>query len=122
MARQPTNLDARDHTFYSSVVDADTENQIEILKKLNSKYRSVRVTLIDPNGDVIYDSDINVNEFRLENHAERKEFREALLGKLGEDIRRSESVGEDSFYFAMRVEGGAMWCVFRNSGRTWLAC
>ncbi len=92
--------------FYSSVVDADTENQIEILKKLNSKYRSVRVTLIDPNGDVIYDSDINVNEFRLENHAERKEFREALLGKLGEDIRRSESVGKDSFYFAMRVEGG----------------
>ncbi|HPL81861.1 MAG TPA: histidine kinase dimerization/phospho-acceptor domain-containing protein, partial [Anaerolineaceae bacterium] len=90
--------------FYSSIVDADTENQIEILKKLNSKYRSVRVTLIDPDGNVIYDS--SVDEFHLENHADRKEFREALLGKLGEDIRHSESVGEDSFYFAMRVAGG----------------
>jgi len=90
--------------FYRSIVDDDTENQIKILRKLNSNYRSVRVTLIDPNGDVLYDS--SIGESNLENHAKRKEFREALLGKLGEDIRHSESVGEDSFYFAMQVNKG----------------
>lgn len=90
--------------FYSSISETDSAGQISILKRINEQYRGIRVTLIAPDGDVLYDSQINESE--LENHADREEFQEAVKGLIGEGSRRSESVGEDYFYFAKKIAGG----------------
>ncbi len=90
--------------FVSSVTSTDTNAQIDVLRELNTQYRTIRVSLIAPDGDVIYDS--LVDESRLENHADREEFQEALRGQIGENTRRSESIGEDYYYFAKQIKGG----------------
>ena len=90
--------------FVSSVTSTDTNTQIDVLRELNTQYRTIRVSLIAPDGDVIYDS--LVDESRLENHADREEFQEALRGQIGENTRRSESIGEDYYYFAKQIKGG----------------
>lgn len=90
--------------FFSTISEPDTFSQIELLKSLKQEYRGVRVTLIAPDGDVLYDS--TIDESQLESHADREEFLEALKDDIGEGSRRSESIGEDSYYFAKQLEGG----------------
>ena len=50
-----------------------------------------RVTRIDQDGNVLYDSRRDASS--LENHGERKEVKDALANGTGEDIRLSYTVG-----------------------------
>lgn len=61
-----------------------------------------RITVIDNTGKVWADSDYDRN--RMDNHAERPEFREALKGGLGKAVRNSDSLDERMFYLAVPVE------------------
>lgn len=64
-----------------------------------------RVTLIDSAGRVVADSDFRPEPLALiENHAGRPEVRAALAGKVGRDVRESETVGRDLMYVA--IPGG----------------
>ncbi len=68
-----------------------------------------RLTVIDRSGIVIADSDFPRDELpTLENHASRPEFREALAGRTGTDIRHSVSTGRWELKVAMPVAGGAV--------------
>ena len=68
-----------------------------------------RLTVIDRSGRVIADSDFPPDALpALENHAARPEFREALAGRTGTDVRRSVSTGRDELKVAMPVAGGAV--------------
>ena len=68
-----------------------------------------RLTVIDRSGVVIADSDFPQDELpSLENHASRPEFREALAGRTGTDIRHSVSTGRWEMKVAMPVAGGAV--------------
>ena len=67
-----------------------------------------RLTVIDRSGNVIADSDFPRDELpTLENHATRPEFREALAGRTGTDIRHSVSTGRWEIKVAMPVADGA---------------
>ena len=63
-------------------------------------YEGYRVTLIHDNGQVLCDSHISGE---VENHADRPEFVQALTQKEGWAIRSSETLQEDSFYYAMQM-------------------
>ncbi len=64
-----------------------------------------RITLIDSSGRVVADSDFRPGPLALiENHAGRPEVREALAGRVGRDVRESETVGRDLMYVA--IAGG----------------
>ena len=64
-----------------------------------------RITLIDPAGWVIADSDFPTRPpLPLENHANRPEVRAALAGARGVATRRSETVGRTFLYVA--IPGG----------------
>jgi two-component system phosphate regulon sensor histidine kinase PhoR len=58
-----------------------------------------RVTLIDPNGNVVADSERDPST--MENHAGRPEIREARTGKVGFSVRHSATLGEDLSYAAL---------------------
>jgi two-component system phosphate regulon sensor histidine kinase PhoR len=75
-----------------------------------SRAASVRVTLIDPKGTVLADSDVPLAELaRLEPHASRTEVVAALAGRVGRATRISSSVGRRFLYVAVpaREEPGA---------------
>jgi len=68
-----------------------------------------RLTVIDTTGVVIADTDFPTAELStLENHASRPEFREALAGRTGTDLRHSVSTGRWELKVAMPVSGGAV--------------
>src|SRR3712207_9168423 len=58
----------------------------QYLERLDSVDKNTRITRIDKDGNVLYDSK---GRKELENHKYRKEVREALEKKQGEDIRKS---------------------------------
>ena len=64
----------------------------------------IRLTVISPAGQVIYDSQTNPQE--LESHAERPEIKLALEGKTGVAIRYSQTVHLDLMYVAVPVYHG----------------
>lgn len=67
-----------------------------------------RITLIDENGKVLYDS--KSPSSRLENHAEREEVVEAMETGRGDSARTSSTLHTYSYYYALRLSDG---CVLR---------
>jgi two-component system, OmpR family, phosphate regulon sensor histidine kinase PhoR len=65
-----------------------------------------RVTIIDPTGKVLADSESN--PAGMENHATRPEFVAALSGKIGSNERRSATIGIPFLYVAVPISGGAV--------------
>lgn len=64
----------------------------------------LRVTLIDLQGNVIYESYPHLNR-SLENHLNRPEIQKALISRKGYDVRRtSETTGVPYFYSATRYD------------------
>ena len=67
---------------------------------------NARVTIIDPTGRVLADSETNPSE--IQNVSDRKEFAAALSGHVGIDQRRSATIGVPFLYIAVPVSGGAV--------------
>lgn len=64
--------------------------------------KDLRVTVIDSQGKVIYESTRNEDSYdKLENHLQRDEIQKAIRGGMGYDVRRnSETTGLSYFYSA----------------------
>lgn len=68
-------------------------------------YRDLRISVISPDGSVIYDSGIDPS--RATNHLDREEIAKANRDGEGYTVRRlSESTGEVYFYSALRSPDG----------------
>lgn len=72
---------------------------------------SNRITVIAPDGTVLYDSSADASA--MENHGDREEIQEALSGKAGESVRKSKTMAEETYYYAMLLDNGN---VLRVSG------
>ena len=68
------------------------------------KVDNIRVTLIDKDGVVLADSDVNADV--LENHKERPEVKEAIEKGSGKSIRTSNTLSHASYYYAIRLSDG----------------
>jgi two-component system phosphate regulon sensor histidine kinase PhoR len=58
-----------------------------------------RITVIDPDGRVLADS--REDPDKMSNHADRPEIRTALTGRIGMNLRFSNTMGEDMYYVAI---------------------
>lgn len=74
------------------------------LDEMDAAAVDTRLTLISEEGEVLYDS--QEDEYTFQNHAGRKEIREALESGSGEALRSSETVGKRTYYYAVRLEEG----------------
>lgn len=70
----------------------------------NFKSDERRVTLIAENGDVIHDT--GADETKMDNHADREEFRDAEKYGTGMSFRYSDTLTKKTFYYAKRLSGG----------------
>ena len=70
------------------------------------KVKNYRITWIDTEGNVIFDSTSDTAE--MENHLEREEVREALSSGYGESRRYSATLMERSFYSAQKLDNGTI--------------
>lgn len=76
----------------------------DYLREMDNVRVTTRVTMIDSAGDVIYDS--RQDEVTMENHLNRPEVQEALKNGIGQDLRESNTVGKEMFYYAVKMESG----------------
>ena len=66
----------------------------------------VRVTFIDAQGNVKYDSE--ADPAKMENHSDREEFKEAMANDEGEFTRFSKTLGYTTYYYAIKYDGGVL--------------
>ncbi len=90
----------------AKIVEASLKiNGVSYLKQLNQTNKiDSRITLIAPSGDVIFDSEANSGE--MVSHFERKEVKEALSDGEGYAVRKSDTLAQDTRYYAIRMEDG----------------
>lgn len=81
-----------------------TNEGIQYLRTL--KVKNYRISWIDSEGNVMFDSSSDTGE--MENHLEREEVREALSLGYGESRRYSSTLMERSFYSAQRLDDGTV--------------
>lgn len=72
----------------------------------NLKVTNYRISWIDTDGTVLYDSESDPVE--MENHLEREEIREAVLTGYGESRRYSATLMERSLYSAQKLKDGTI--------------
>ena len=96
--------------FYAQVkrqVFSDLHIMAEILIEENSienQVDNLRITVINKDGSVAYDSDVDAS--KLSSHLDRPEVQEALKKGTGEDERRSDTLSESVFYYALKMDNG----------------
>lgn len=83
---------------------ADTVNKIGIEYFENFDSTMFRFTVVDTDGTVLYDTQVDAEE--MDNHAEREEIAEAFKNGTGSSVRNSSTLTEKTFYEAVLLENG----------------
>lgn len=91
--------------IYAEMVEAEIHNGGALFPCHRILPETLRVTLIDSLGEVMYDSIIGADGQTtscdsLENHSTRPEVENAIRNGIGYDVRRSETTGVKYFYYA----------------------
>ncbi len=79
---------------------------------------ALRVTIIAPDGGVIYDNRSEANE--MDNHAARQEVRQALESGEGSDVRESSTMETSTYYYAIRLDDGRVLRVSKEASSIWM--
>ncbi len=96
---------------------AITLTEFEYLEEMDDVRKSTRVTLIDTEGKVLYDS--KQDEFSLENHKSRPEIVKAFEEGSGQDIRRSNTLDKEMIYYALKVSDDYVLRVSKTMDTAW---
>ena len=84
--------------------NGDLKEQVDLLRKVRGN-EATRFTVIDMDGNVIADSDVE-DSSSMENHLDREEVKEALKSGIGYAIRKSETLKISMLYVAAPSESG----------------
>ena len=99
-----TRSELRDETRIVAASLNETVDDITVLERLSLDGK--RVTLINPDGSVLYDSEEPAEE--MENHANRPEVADAIEAGSGSSERSSSTLGEIMLYEAVRLDNGTV--------------
>ncbi|MHC1771080.1 MAG: ATP-binding protein [Flexilinea sp.] len=100
MMRQTVENEA---SLIVSGIDNSGESYLESLK---NNPASPRITFVSIDGTVLFDN--SENAAQMENHADRPEIIEAIRTGKGESVRLSETLGKQTFYYALRLKNGSV--------------
>ena len=78
----------------------------------------LRLTLIDTDGTVLFDSD-HRDESDMDNHLTRPEITQALESGQGHSVRESPTLGQETHYYALRLESGQVLRLAEDTNSLW---
>lgn len=90
--------------IYESSDPEDLNGELQSLNDLTEE--NLRITWVDADGTVLYDNDKDAT--LLENHKDRTEIQEAFKTGVGEEVRRSDTLDMDTYYYALKLEDGTV--------------
>ena len=94
---------AQDVRIYSDIITAAYYQNGHSLSDMGVGSSDLRVTLIQPDGTVLFDNAVSGN---LENHLGRPEVRDALAHGEGHAERHSDTTSQNAYYYAVRLDDG----------------
>lgn len=74
---------------------------------------NLRITVIQSDGEVLFDTDKSASQ--MENHLNRPEVQSAFSDGEGSGSRRSETLEENLFYYAVRLDNGTVLRVSKEA-------
>ncbi len=83
------------------------------VKDYQAKLDNMRITLLDTEGHVLYDSDVDANV--MDNHAERPEISDAYATGEGYAIRESDTLSQNTYYYAILLDNGGVLRVAKEA-------
>lgn len=83
------------------------------VKDYQTKLDNMRITLLDTEGHVLYDSDVDANV--MDNHAERPEISDAYASGEGYAIRESDTLSQNTYYYAILLDNGGVLRVAKEA-------
>lgn len=112
------------YTLLKREVIGDLEVYAETMKEMGSfenvkeissagKDKGLRITLIDNGGAVLYDTEADV--LKMNNHIDREEIREAFHKGNGQAVRRSETIGKSTIYYAILLDNESVLRVAKDT-------
>lgn len=109
------------NTYIKESVRNEAEYVRAAMEELGEDYINVsfenladsRITIMDADGNVLFDTMASADS--MENHKDRPEVVKALSDGYGENVRFSETLSEQTFYYALRLENGDILRVARTT-------
>lgn len=92
----------------------ETEDQAEKAALLDN----LRITIIAGDGTVKFDN--YTDSSKMENHKERPEIVAAMTQGEGLSIRKSSTLGKNTFYFAIKQDDGTILRVAKDADNIWI--
>ncbi len=83
----------------------------------NVEAERFRITWIDTNGTVLFDTQVAQSE--MENHADREEFREAFETGEGSAVRVSSTLTKQTYYEAQKLQDGTVLRISASQESVW---
>jgi len=94
-----------------------SDSSAENVWELRNRVDGIRVTLISPEGTVLLETDTDASA--MENHKDRPEVGAALELGQGQTVRRSATLAEDTFYYAVKLSDGNILRLAKNTYSIW---
>lgn len=119
------------YSLFQEQVMEDLKTDLHILKTMDNVYDyldeiynpsidNLRVTVIHSDGTVVYDSNADIAS--MNNHGNRPEVTEIPEKGYGDDIRLSDTLDKNTFYYAEPMEDGYVLRVSKDVGSLWQFC
>ena len=92
-------------------------NMLDDPQKLSSFVTSdLRITLISQDGSVLFES---AAVQQMENHLSRPEIKQAIQNGVGQDARDSQTLGYETYYYAVLLSDGNILRVAQDAETVW---
>ena len=97
-------------------------NRTDVLEEVmesqeDTKNEKLRITVVNPEGVVLFENYADAGE--MSNHADRPEIQEALQEGEGQAVRKSSTLGRNSYYYAICMEDGNILRVSKEADSIW---
>ncbi len=102
--------DLRSYGIFLSYMNTE---QMEELAEKQGDVDKLRVTLVNQDGTVSFDSKVDIA--KLDNHKSRPEIKEAFETGEGSIIRKSDTLSKNVYYYAFRLDSGKVLRVSKET-------
>lgn len=113
------------YDLYRNQVERDLEGYAYVLQDIDqiekidwtqfeTRQKDLRITIVEPDGTVCYDNYVD-DISKMDNHADRKEIKEALETGEGSSVRMSDTLSTNLYYYALQMKDGSVLRVSKEA-------